>query len=41
LEKCKNTEFWRVIESTEEEIADEEDLELQDLESEEPELIGG
>jgi len=41
LEKCKNTEFWRIIESTEEEFDDEEDLELQDSESEEPALIGG
>jgi sulfotransferase len=41
LEKCKDTEFWRIIESTEEEIDDEEDLEVQVLESEEPALIGG
>lgn len=41
LEKCKNTEFWRVIESTEEdEDEDEEDLEDTD-ESEETEIIGG
>lgn len=34
LEKCKDTEFWRVLESTEEDL-DEEDLD------EETELIGG
>ena len=43
LEKCKNTEFWRVIESTEEEFDDEElqesVVELED--EEETALIGG
>lgn len=37
LEKCKNTEFWRVIESTDDEVNDEEG----DEDVKEVEIIGG
>jgi sulfotransferase len=42
LEKCKDTEFWRIIESTEDDFEEEEEeVELEEVIEEETELIGG